>query len=59
MVESFTCFIHYSQEVGFGSVEEVNAPDPFDVSISTHQWKWLMHEYDEAIKEVLMNHDVD
>ena len=57
VVESSTSYMRYSQEVGFGSVEEVNAPDPFDVSISTRRWKWLMHEYDQAIKQVLMNHD--
>ena len=51
VVQSTPSFRVYIQEYDFGAAPELTPPDPYDLAnISVRRWKWLMMQYDHALK---------
>ena len=54
VVQSTPAFRLYMQECEFGAAPELVPPDPWDLNISVRRWKWLMREYDQAVKQIVV-----
>ena len=55
VVQSTPAFRLYMQECNFGSAPYLDPPDAWDLNISVRRWKWLMRQYDQAIKRFAAN----
>ena len=49
-VQSTPAFMLYKQDCDFGAAPYLDPPDPWDLSIPVRRWKWLMRQYDQAVK---------
>ena len=55
VVQSTPAFRFYIQDYDFGVAPELIPPDPYDLAnISVRRWKWLMREYDQAVKQIVV-----
>jgi len=55
VVQSTPAFKLYMQQWDFGAAPDLNPPDAWDLNISVRHWKWLMRQYDQAIKRFAAN----
>ena len=51
VVQSTPAFRLYMQECDSGAAPDLDPPDPWDLNIPVRRWKWLMRQYDQAVKQ--------